>query len=284
VEKQVFKTDFRAKTTEYQEDINMIRALQTSASGMNAQQINLDNIANNLANVSTTGFKRGVMGFNDLIYQNSAQPGAPSAEGAQLPVGIQIGLGTRPVSANKHFSQGVLIQTDNPLDLAIQGEGFFQITLPDGSVAYSRDGSFKIDGEGNMVTAEGFKIDPAITFPTDATNITVGLDGTISALTGGSTTPQEIGKVQLVRFTNSAGLLCIGKNLYKETPASGSPVIGTPGEQGMGSLTSGYLEASNVDVVREMVEMIRAERAYQINSRVVRGADEMLQTVADIKR
>lgn len=262
----------------------MIRALQTSATGMTAQQINIDNIANNLANVNTTGFKRATMDFHDLVYQNFAQAGAPSTEGTLLPVGFQIGLGTRPVSSHKLYTQGVLVQTENPLDMAIEGDGFFQVTMPDGSINYTRDGSFKIDADGNLVTSEGFKIEPNIAIPNNATSINVGLDGTITAMVPGNTDPQEVGKLTLARFANPAGLENIGKNLLRETPASGSPVVGTPGEEGMGQITSGYLETSNVDVVKEMVEMIRAQRAYQINSRVIRGADEMLQTVADIKR
>lgn len=262
----------------------MIRALNTSASGMAVQQMNIDNIANNLANVNTSGFKTSRLGAQDLVYQNIVLPGSSSTESNMLPVGLQIGLGVRPISTNKLYSQGVLMQTENPLDMAIEGDGFFQVTMPDGSLAYTRDGSFKIDGEGNVVTSDGFKIEPAITIPSDATSISVGIDGTITAIVGGSSTPEELGKITLARFANPAGLINIGKNLLKESAASGSPVVGTPGTEGTGSIAGGFLEMSNVDVVKEMVEMIRAQRAYQINSRVVQGADEMLQTVADIKR
>jgi flagellar basal-body rod protein FlgG len=262
----------------------MIRALQTSATGMSAQQMNIDNIANNLANVNTSGFKRSTMNFQDLIYQKLAQAGAPAAEGIQQPVGLQIGLGIRPISTHKAYIQGVLMQTENPLDIAIEGDGFFQVTMPDGSMAYTRDGAFKIDREGNIVTSNGFKLEPAITIPQGSTSVSVGLDGTVTVMTPGQNEPQEVGKIQLALFANPAGLENIGKNLLKETGASGSPVVGPAGEEGMGTLAAGFLEASNVDVVKEMVEMIRAQRAYQLNSRVIRGADEMLQTVADIKR
>lgn len=262
----------------------MIRALHTSASGMRAQQMNIDVISNNLSNVNTSGYKKSVMGFQDLLYQNLRHAGVASAEGTQSPVGLQVGLGTRPVSSNKLYSQGVLMQTENPLDLAIEGDGFFQITMPDGSIAYTRDGSFKIDGEGNIVTSDGFKLEPSIAIPTDARAISVGMDGTITAFVGSATEPEEIGKITLARFANCAGLVSVGRNLMKESPASGSPVVGNPGEEGIGSISSGFLEMSNVDVVKEMVDMIRAQRAYQINSRVIKGADEMMQTVADIKR
>lgn len=246
--------------------------------------MNIDNIANNLSNVNTAGFKRARVSFQDLVYQNMGVAGAPSTESTQYPTGMQIGLGTRPISTSKQHSQGVLMQTENPLDLAIEGEGLFQVTMPDGTIAYTRDGAFKIDGEGNLVTSDGFKLEPAITIPADATAITVGADGTITALTPGSPEPQEIGKISLARFINPAGLMATGRNLLVETAASGSPVIGDPGMEGMGTLASGFLEMSNVDVVKEMVEMIRAERAYQINSRVIKGADEMMQIIADIKR
>lgn len=262
----------------------MIRALHTASTGMNAQQMNIDSISNNLANVNTTGFKRSRMNFQDLIYQTIRTPGSPTTEDSQLPTGLQIGLGIRPVSSQKSYSQGVLMQTENPLDLAVEGDGFFQVTLPDGTIAYTRDGSFKIDGEGNLVTAEGYKLEPAITIPADATSISVGADGTVTAMTPGSAEPQELGKITLARFANPAGLLAKGRNLMLETAASGSPVVGDPGTEGIGSISSGFLEMSNVNVVKEMVEMIRAQRAYQINSRVIRGADEMMQTVADIKR
>ncbi len=262
----------------------MIRALHTASSGMNAQQMNIDNISNNMANVNTTGFKRSMMNFQDLVYQNLIQPGSASTEDTQKPVGLQLGLGTRPSSSTKVNIQGALLQTENPLDIAIEGEGYFQVSKPDGTIVYTRDGSFKIDGEGNMVTSDGFLIEPQVTFPEDATAVTVGMDGTITALSGGDTEPQVLGNITLARFANSAGLNAIGRNLFEETPASGIPVVGTPGEEGVGTLSSGFLEMSNVDVVKEMVEMIRAQRAYQINSRVIRGADEMLQTVTDIKR
>ncbi len=262
----------------------MIRALHTASSGMNAQQMNIDNIANNLSNVNTVGFKRSRMNFQDLVYQNLQVPGTPSTDNTIYPTGLQIGLGIRPISSQKHYAQGVLMQTENPLDLSIEGDGFFQVTMPDGSIAYTRDGGFKIDGEGNLVTSEGYMVEPAINIPVDSVAVSVGVDGTITALAPGDNEPQEVGRINLARFANPAGLMNIGRNLLKETAASGDPVVGDPGQEGMGSISSGFLEMSNVDVVKEMVEMIRAQRAYQINSRVIRGSDEMLQTVADIKR
>lgn len=262
----------------------MITALHTAATGMNAQQMNIDAIANNLANVNTSGFKRSKINFEDLIYQNFAMAGTPSTENTQNPTGLQIGLGVRPSASQKIFTAGAFVQTDNPLDLAIEGDGFFQVTMPDGTVGYTRDGSFKLDGEGNIVTPEGYLVEPNISIPQDATAISVGQDGTVSVLTSGSNEAQEVGKITLARFANPSGLMAVGRNLFKETPASGSPTVGTPGQDGLGSINSGVLEMSNVDVVKEMVEMIRAQRAYQINSRVIRGADEMLGMVADIKR
>ena len=262
----------------------MIRALHTAATGMNAQQINIDTVANNLANVNTSGFKKSRMNFQDLMYQNIKMAGAPSTENTMNPTGLQIGLGIRPSASQKIFSAGAFVQTDNPLDLAIEGDGFFQVAMPDGSFGYTRDGSFKLDGEGNIVTPEGYLLEPSISVPTDATSISVGQDGTVSVMTAGATEAQEVGQITLARFANPSGLQAVGRNLLKETPASGSPTVGTPGIEGLGSLNSGVLEMSNVDVVKEMVEMIRAQRAYQVNSRVIRGADEMLGMVADIKR
>lgn len=262
----------------------MIRALTTSATGMNAQQVNIDVIANNLANVNTPGFKKSRMNFQDLIYQTMKMAGAPSTESTQIPTGMQIGLGTRPTSSFKIFSQGTFQETENPLDMAIEGEGFFQVTMPDGTYAYTRDGSFKVDSEGNVVTDDGFYLEPNIAIPQDAISINVGQDGTVTVVTAGSTESQEVGKVTTVRFSNPAGLISAGKNLLLETVASGSPIVGTPGQEGFGTIASGFLEVSNVDVVKEMVDMIKAQRAYQINSKVIKGADDMLGTVADLKR
>lgn len=251
---------------------------------MNAQQINIDTIANNLSNVNTAGFKKSRMNFQDLVYQNMRMAGAPSTESTQVPTGLQVGLGSTPSASQRLYTMGTLQSTENPLDMAIRGDGFFQITMADGSIGYTRDGSFKIDGEGNLVTADGFLMEPNISIPTDASSISVSQDGTVSVTTADSTEPQEVGKLTLAKFPNPAGLEAVGRNLFRETGASGSPTVGTPGIEGFGSIESGYLEMSNVDVVREMVDMIRAQRAYQINSRVIRGADEMLGTVADIKR
>jgi flagellar basal-body rod protein FlgG len=258
--------------------------MNTAASGMNAQQMCIDVVANNLANANTSGFKTSRMNFQDLIYQNMTMAGAPTSDTTQIPAGMQVGLGTKATDTMKLFTQGTLQQTDNPLNMAIEGEGFFQVTLPDGTLGYTRDGSFKIDGEGNIVNSDGYKLEPNIAIPTDATSLSIGQDGTISVLQGGATEPQEVGKITLVKFSNPAGLVAVGRSIFKESPASGSPVVGTPGTDGIGTILSGFLEMSNVDVVKEMVEMIRAQRAYQINSRVIRGVDEMLGTVADIKR
>lgn len=262
----------------------MIRALSTSATGMAAQQMNIDVIANNLANVNTAGFKRSRMNFSDLVYENLRMAGAPSTENTQIPTGLQIGLGTRPTASHKIFTQGMFQPTENPLDLAISGEGFFQVTLPNGGIGYTRDGSLKIDGEGNIVTSDGFLLEPNMAIPNDAVSISVSKDGTISVRAGDEMDLQEIGQINLARFPNPAGLEAIGNNLFKETPASGNPAVGVPGIEGFGAIETGMLENSNVDVVKEMVDMIRAQRAYQINSRVVKGADEMLGTVADMKR
>jgi flagellar basal-body rod protein FlgG len=262
----------------------MIRSLWTAASGMQAQSANIDVIANNLSNVNTAGFKRSRAEFQDLLYQTLRPPGVTSGGGMQVPTGIQIGHGTRTVATQKLFIQGDFQQTQNDLDMAIEGQGFFQIIQPNGEIAYTRAGNFKIDSEGRIVTPDGFLIDPEITIPTDAIAISIATDGTVSILQAGQTSPGDIGNIELARFINPAGLENIGRNLYLRTNASGEPLTGTPGEEGFGTLAQGYLEMSNVSVVDEMVNMITAQRAYEINSKAIQAADDMLQTANNLKR
>jgi flagellar basal-body rod protein FlgG len=256
----------------------------SAASGMQAQSVNIDVIANNIANVTTTGFKRSRAEFQDLLYETMRPPGASSSENTQVPTGIQIGHGTRPVAVSKNFSEGELQMTKNELDLAIEGDGFFQITQPNGDTAYTRAGSFKLDKEGRVVNPDGFLLEPAITIPTDAISVSVGMDGTVSVLQAGNTTPREIGTIQLARFVNPAGLQSIGKNLYLPTDASGQEIAGTAGTANFGTIAQGFLEMSNVSVVDEMVNMITAQRAYETNSKVVQTSDDMLQLANNLKR
>ncbi|MFQ5691990.1 MAG: flagellar basal-body rod protein FlgG [Nitrospinota bacterium] len=262
----------------------MIRALWTAASGMAAQQFNIDIISNNLANVNTVGFKKGRGDFQDLLYQTIRPAGLSSSSGTEIPTGIQIGHGVRPVAVQKLFFTGSFSKTDNPLDLLIEGKGFFSVTLPNGDTAYTRAGSFKLDSKGRVVTSDGYPLEPEITIPSDTTTFTVGSDGTVSALTAGQTTPNEIGQITLVNFPNPPGLSAIGRNLYMPTVASGDPVTGTPGEEGLGTIDQGSLEMSNVNVVDEMVNMISSQRAYELNSRVIQAADDMLQIANNVKR
>lgn len=259
----------------------MIRALRTAATGMMAQQTNIDTVANNLANVNTTGFKRNRVDFQDLMYQTVRQGGAPTAQG-QIPAGMQVGLGVRTATTQKLFTQGVLEQTENPLDVAIEGPGFFRITMGDGTIAYTRDGAFKRDAQGNMVTSDGYNIEPGIQIPEEAVQIAIAPDGTVSATIPGNDEPQQLGQIQLSRFANPAGLEAIGRNLFRQTGSSGQPTAANPGSDGLGSLTQGYLEKSNVNVLEEMVNMITAQRAYEINARVIQGADQMLQVVGGL--
>jgi len=256
----------------------MFRALYTGASGMSAQQLNLDNIANNLANANTTGFQQRQVNFTDLLYQNEIMPGAAATQQTTVAAGLQLGLGTRPSETEIMQTQGDFTTTNNPLDLAIQGQGFFQILLPSGQIAYTRDGSFHPDSQGALVTADGNPLQPAITIPPDATSITVGSDGTVSVTEPGQTAANQVGAIQTALFVNPGGLNSIGDNLYLQTTASGQPVIGTPGgSDGLGTLQQGMLEQSNVSVVNQFVAMILAQRSYESNSRVVKAADEMLQ-------
>ncbi len=262
----------------------MIRSLWTSATGMQAQALNLDVIANNLANVNTAGFKKSRAEFQDLLYETLRPAGTSSSQDTQVPTGIQIGHGTRPSTVLKIFSQGSMENTKNELDLAIEGDGFFQIILPNGETAYTRDGSFKLDSDGRIVNSDGFALEPEISIPSDALSISVGIDGTVSVLQAGDSTPSEIGTIELARFVNPAGLISTGRNLYITSEASGDEMTGTPGEDGLGSLAQGFLEMSNVSVVDEMVSMITAQRAYEVNSKSIQTADEMLQMANNIKR
>lgn len=258
----------------------MIRALYTAASGMTAQQLNVDNIANNLANANTTGFKMRQVQFEDLIYQNMLQPGAYAAQQTNVPAGLQLGLGTRAAGNDIILTQGNLSSTGNPLDLAIQGRGFFQVQLPSGELAYTRSGSFQVDRSGNIVTADGNLVQPQITVPANAQSITIAQDGTVSFTIANQTATQKAGQIQLANFQNPAGLNSIGNSLFTATDASGEAQIAAPGSsEGVGTIMQGYVEQSNVDVVQEFVNLIQSQRAYEANSRVVKAADEMYQQV-----
>jgi flagellar basal-body rod protein FlgG len=250
---------------------------------MAAQQMNIDNIANNLANANTNGFKERRTQFQDLLYQNYVQPGAAAGSQTIVPSGLQVGLGTRPASNEIIFSQGNFQETDNPLDLVIQGKGFFQVQLPNGQLAYTRDGGFQLDKDGNVVTANGNPIQPAITIPAPAQSITIASDGTVSYSLPGQSAVQVAGQIQLANFANPAGLNSIGQNMFQQTDASGDPSIGNPGgQEGNGSLMQGYVEGSNVSVVEEFINMIVSQRAYEASSKVVKAADEMYQQVNNI--
>ena len=262
----------------------MIRALFTAATGMQAQQLNVDVIANNLANVNTTGFKRSRADFQELLYQTLRQPGAASSSTTEIPTGIQLGLGTRAVAVQRLFLQGDFQQTQNQLDMAIDGDGFFSILQPNGEVAYTRSGAFKLDSQGRVVNSDGFPLDPEIIIPTDATGITVGADGIVSVMQPGAIESQQVGQVRLVSFANPAGLEGKNRGLYQVTTASGDPIEGLPGSDGLGNLSQGFLEISNVNVVEEMVNLISAQRAYEINSKTIQAADEMLQNSTNLRR
>lgn len=260
----------------------MIRSLWISKTGLDAQQTQMDVIANNLANVSTNGFKRSRAVFEDLLYQNIRQPGAQTSQQTQLPSGLQLGTGVRPVATERIFSQGNLQQTSNDKDVAIQGAGFFQVLMPDGTTAYTRDGSFQADSQGQLVTSSGFPVQPAITIPATAQSFTVGRDGTVSITTAGTAASTQIGTLQLATFINPAGLEGKGENLFAETTASGAPTQNTPGANGAGLLTQGYVETSNVNVVEELVNMIQTQRAYEINSKAITTSDQMLQKLTQM--
>jgi len=258
----------------------MYRAMYTAASGMETQQLNLDNVANNLANASTTGFRRRRLQFQDLIYQNLVAPGAAATQQTTYPSGLQVGLGARTAASEIIQLQGDFNQTGNPLDMVIQGQGFFQIQLPSGEIAYTRSGAFHLDQTGIIVDAQGNQLQPAITIPSSATNITIGSDGTVSVQLPGQQQAQQVGSIQLATFANPGGLSSTGSNYFLETTASGNPIVGTPGgTEGLGTIVQGALENSNVDVVGEFIQMILAQRSYEANSRVVHAADQMFQTI-----
>ncbi len=262
----------------------MIRTFWIAATGMGSQQLNLDVIANNLANVNTVGFKKGRADFEELLYQEERMPGAASSPDTQIPTGLQIGLGVRPVATEKIFSEGNMEQTGNPLDLAIEGDGFFKITMPNGEFAYTRNGSFKIDRDGRIVNPTGYPLDPEISIPEDTRSITISSDGIVSVLQGEDQVPTEVGTIELAKFINPGGLKPIGQNLFLPTEASGDEITGVPGEDGIGLLSQGFLEMSNVNVVEEMVKMIISQRAYEMNSKAIQTADEMIQTVNNLRR
>jgi flagellar basal-body rod protein FlgG len=252
---------------------------------MNAQQLNVDNIANNLANANTTGYKERRAQFQDLLYQNMVQPGAAASQATSVPAGLQLGLGTKSVSNEVIFTQGNFTETDNPLDIVIQGNGFFQILQQTGNLAYTRDGSFQLDKDGNIVTANGDLLQPQITIPANAQSITIAQDGTVSYLQPGQTAATKAGQIQLAEFQNPAGLNSLGSNLYQPTDASGTPTVANPGgQEGLGTLLQGYTEQSNVSIVQEFINLIVAQRAYEANSKVVKAADEMYQQVNNIKQ
>jgi flagellar basal-body rod protein FlgG len=263
----------------------MIRALYSAGSGMTAQQMNVDNIAHNLANANTAGFKMRRTQFQDLLYQSFVQPGAAAGSQTVIPSGLQLGLGTRPASNEIIFSQGNFVSTENPLDVVIQGRGLFQVRLPSGELAYTRAGTFHLDRDGNLVTADGDPLEPQITIPPEAQSVTIAADGTVSYVQPGQTAAQLAGQIQLANFANPAGLNSIGHNLFTPTDASGEPTVGNPGgQEGLGSLLQGYVEQSNVSVVEEFISLIVSQRAYEANSKVVRAADEMYQQVNNVTR
>lgn len=257
----------------------MDQSLWIAKTGLEAQQTRMSVVSNNLANVNTTGFKRSNAIFQDLLYQNVRQAGGQSSQDTQLPSGLSLGTGTRVVATEKQYSQGNIVQSENPLNVAIQGRGFFQVLLPDGTLGYTRDGSFQMDSQGQLVTSAGYQVQPAITIPSGAQGITIGNDGTVSVSVAGQASPTQVGSLQLVDFINPAGLQSIGENLAVETASSGSPQSGTPGINGLGKTLQGSLETSNVNVVEELVNMIETQRAYEMNSKAVQSTDEMLRFI-----
>jgi flagellar basal-body rod protein FlgG len=256
-----------------------MRALWIAKTGLDAQQTRMSVVSNNLANVNTNGFKRDRAVFQDLLYQTVRQPGAQSSEDTQLPSGLLLGTGVRTAATEKMFTQGNLTQTENSLDIAVNGRGFFEVLLPDGSTGYTRDGAFQVDSQGQVVTANGYQLQPGLTIPENARSVTIGTDGTFSVLEAGASAPTTVGQIQTVDFINPAGLQSIGGNVYLESAASGNPTSGAPGSNGLGALVQGSLETSNVNVVEELVNMIETQRAYEINSKAISTADSMLQFV-----
>lgn len=259
----------------------MSEALRIAQTGLDAQQTKMATIANNLANASTAGFKRGRVVFEDMLYQNLRQVGAQSSQDTELPSGLMLGTGVRVVATEKLFTQGNIEQTENVLDVAIEGRGFLQVLLPDGNLSYTRDGAMQVDSQGQLVTSNGYVVEPAITLPQNALSITIGSDGTISATTPGNAAPTQLGQLQLADFINPAGLQAIGKNLFLESAASGNPQVGNPDQNGMGSVLQGFVESSNVNVVEELVGMIETQRAYEMNSKAISTADQMLQYISN---
>jgi flagellar basal-body rod protein FlgG len=262
----------------------MIRALYAAASGMNAQQNNIDNVAHNLANVNTVGFKKSRVEFQDLVYQQTKAPGAPTSATGEAPIGLETGLGVRTVATSRDFSGGNLRSTSGPLDLAIEGDGFFQVTTPGGETAYTRSGSFHVSSQGAVVTNEGYAMTPAITIPPNASSITISKDGIVSAMLPGQTAAQQLGTIEIATFQNPSGLRALGGSLYQTSSASGEPQVAAPGTDGKGTIAQGFVEDSNVSVVEEMVNMILGQRAYEANSKVVKAADDMLQQVNTLVR
>jgi flagellar basal-body rod protein FlgG len=260
----------------------MMRSLWISKTGLDAQQTQLDVVSNNLANVGTTGFKRQRGVFEDLLYQTLRQPGAQSSQQTTIPTGLQIGTGVRAVATARIFAQGNLNQTNNPMDVAINGQGFFHVLMPDGSAAYTRDGGFQVDAQGQIVTANGYPLQPTLTVPANASAVTIGQDGTVSVRVPGQAAPQSVGTIQLTNFVNPAGLQALGSNLFGETAASGTPSVSAPGANGVGLVSQGFLETSNVNIVEELVNMIQTQRAYEINSKAIQTSDQMLQRLAQL--
>ena len=260
----------------------MMRSLWIAKTGMEAQQTQLDTISHNLANVATNGYKRSHAVFEDLMYQNMRQAGAASSGQTELPTGLQVGLGTRAVANARNYSQGSLQQSSNPLDLAIQGNGFFQIQLPDGTTGYTRDGSFQTSSTGQLVTNTGYTVQPGITIPANAQSVTIGTDGTVSVTLPAQALPQTVGQIQMAGFVNPAGLEPKGDNLFGETAASGTPNVSAPGVNGLGTTRQGFVETSNVNVVEELVQMIQTQRSYELNSKAIQTADQMLQRLAQL--
>lgn len=262
----------------------MMRSLWTAASGMHTQSQNINVIANNLANVNTTGFKKSRPDFQDLMYQTVQNPGSPSTNAAQIPAGIQFGMGARLAAVSKQFTPGDFQNTGGQLDIAIEGDGLFQIQMPDGSTSYTRAGAFKMDSNGRIVTPEGYPMLPEVVIPNNSTKITIGTDGTISAVQAGQTAPSTVGNIELANFTNPMGLSSMGRNFYQQTDASGNATTGTPGQNGLGTIAQGFLEMSNVNVAEEMVNMIIGQRAYEANSKAISTSDDMLQLANNLKR
>ncbi len=262
----------------------MITALYSAATGMEAQETNINTVANNLANVNTTGYKRSRANFQDLLYHNIRAVGSKASSDTEVPTGIQVGLGTRTASVEKVYTTGDFEKTGNDLDLAIEGEGFFQVTMPNGEIAYTRDGSFSADSEGRLVTADGNPVEPEIVIPENATKVAVGKDGTVTAYLDGESEGQEVGVLELARFGNPSGLRNLGGNMAQQTDASGDPILGTPGQMGLGTVAQGFLESSNVSIMKEMIDLIAGQRAYEMNSKAVQAADEILQQTTQLVR